>query len=213
MADLLIHRAFWRAYAAVYDLLWDNELLDAVVAEVVAHVGAVERVVEVGAGTGLATGRLVAHGLAVDAHEPEGAMRARLERRGLGVSVGDRSLADVVPRSGGAVAVAINVLHLTNDPVAALDDLRRVAGPGGRAVVATPDPDVDLFRVARAQRGTGVGRARIVRFVGLHAWLAPLTALAGAGVAHDRLRVLAEAPAVRRSCVAGVSRVLTFSGL
>jgi len=42
--------------------------------------------------------------------------------------------------------------------------------------------------------------------------LTPLTALAGSGVSRTRLRAVADAPAIRRSSVAAVSRVLTFAG-
>jgi SAM-dependent methyltransferase len=212
VVDLLIDRAFWRAYAAVYDMLWDNGLMDAVVAEVVAHVGAVDRVVEVGAGTGLATARLVDHGLAVEAHEPNPAMRARFLRRGVGVPIGDRPIGGIPPLTAAAAVVAVNVLHTTSDPAASLDRLRRIAGPGGRVVVATPEPGVDLRRVARAQRAAGVGRVGIARLVGLHAGLAPLTALAGAGVSSARLRAVTSTPAIRRSSVADVCRVMTFTG-
>jgi SAM-dependent methyltransferase len=160
-----------------------------------------------------ASSRLAAHGLTVEAYEPDPAMRARLLRRGLGVPVCDRPIAAMPPVEDGAVVVAVNVLHTTADPAASLDHLRRLAGPGGRVIVATPEPDVDLHRVARAQRAAGVGRGRVARLVVLHAGLAPLTALAGAGVSPARLHTITSVPAIRHSSVAKVSRVLTFAGL
>ena len=213
MADLLITRTFWRAYAGVYDLIWDNGLMDRVVDEVVAQAGPGTRAVEVGSGTGLATARLVARGVDVVPSEPDPSMRARCVRRLGGGRVAARSIEEIGDLVGSRqVIVAVNVLHVVADPVRSLARLRAAVGPCGRVVVVVPVPGASLRGVARAQRGAGSSRSHVVRLYALHAVLAPLTAVARTGLVPERLHALATLSARRDVTVAGVCRVCTFAG-
>lgn len=89
------------------------------------------RVVEIGAGTGRLTSLLVAHGLEVDAVEPDPRMRAVLARNNptTRCHAGDSTVLPVADASVEAVLVA-DAWHWF-DPVATMEEVRRVLAPGG----------------------------------------------------------------------------------
>lgn len=88
-------------------------------------------VVEIGAGTGRLTSLLVAHGLEVDAVEPDPRMRAVLGRNNptARCHASDSTALPVVDASVDAVLVA-DAWHWF-DPVATMAEVRRVLKPGG----------------------------------------------------------------------------------
>lgn len=207
-------RIFWAAYAAIYDLLWDNELTAMTAQAVIAELG--ERqgpVCEVGAGTGLITRHLEMAGLSVESSEPNASMATRFARR-LPDTEFERLTIDEVAESRGSSGdvVAVNVLHLTSDPAKALSNLLRVAGPDGRAIVVTPRPETTVLRVAKAQRICGVSRWRAIRFWLLHLLLAPLTLLSDASPRKGLLRALNPDDAKISRSISGVSLLLVYSG-
>lgn len=97
-------------------------------------VGPGDRVVEVGPGTGQATGRLLGTGAEVHAVEPGGDLSALLRRRfsttRLTVQTSGLETADLVPGTADAVASA-TAFHWV-DPDLGIPVLRRVLKPGGR---------------------------------------------------------------------------------
>jgi hypothetical protein len=75
--------------------------------------------------------------------------------------------------------VAVNVVHLLDDPAVGLAHLRAVCLPGGAVIVVTPDPGASLRAVATAQWRAGVHPLRVARFLLWHTALAPLAAVCG----------------------------------
>lgn len=172
------HRLFWWIYARIYDQLWDTPHLGDVCAQVDSVLPAGAPVIEVGAGTGIVTSHLVRSGRAVVGCEPNPAMANRFARRRPGVPLVRVALADLTAAAASDV-VAVNVLHLLDDPIGGLGRLREVSGPDRLVVVVTPDPTAGLLDVAAAQRRAGVHPLRVGRFVLWHLLLAPLSVLCG----------------------------------
>ena len=171
-------RVFWAAYARVYDQLWDNELMADVGAWVARKLPAGGAVLEVGAGTGIVAAHLRAHGHAVTACEPTPAMAARCARKLPDLAPTPTSCEDLAAGVADNV-VAVNMVHMLEDPVLGVARLRRACRPGGVVVLVTPDPDNGLLAVAAAQRRAGVSRRRAARFIAWHLVLGPLAALCG----------------------------------
>ena len=183
-----IRRLFWAAYAALYDQLWDNALADLVSAAVIAALDGHTRVLEVGAGTGVITSRLISAGVAMHACEPEPHMATRFARKLPAVPLDQLRCDQLCLSSGSRTVVAVNVLHMIDDPICAVKQLQGAAGPHGRVVIVTPEAGQTLRDVAAAQRGCGVSRAKVARFIAWHAALAPLTRAAAATADPTRLR-------------------------
>lgn len=130
-------------YATVYDGLDDlaayRELCEGTVAATQLRDG--DRVVELGAGTGLLTQRLAATGADVSAVELSPAMAARAVRRAPGAAV---TLDDVCrwaerqPAGSFDRVVSQNVLYLLDDRARFWAAVRHLLTPDGFAVVATP---------------------------------------------------------------------------
>jgi SAM-dependent methyltransferase len=169
---------FWAAYARVYDQLWDNELMVAVAAWVALKLPAGSAVLDVGAGTGIVAAQLRTHGHAVTACEPTQAMATRCARKLPGVALAPTRCEDLAAGIADNV-VAVNMVHMLEDPVAGVAQLRRVCRPGGVLILVTPDPSIGLLGVAAAQRRAGVSHWRAARFVAYHLVLGPLAALCG----------------------------------
>ncbi|MBX6748186.1 MAG: class I SAM-dependent methyltransferase [Micromonosporaceae bacterium] len=185
------HRLFWSIYARIYDQLWDTPHLGVVCDHVDSALPPRAPVLDVGAGTGIVTSRLVRSGRAVVACEPDPAMADRFARRQLDVPLLRTTLAELPAAPGshavpGSHVVAVNVLHLLDDPIDGLRRLRELSGPDRLVVVVTPDPTAGLLNVAAAQRRAGVPALRVARFVLWHLLLAPLAVLCGVS---SRLRL------------------------
>ncbi len=208
----VFHGVLWRSYARVYDALWDNGLTEQVATAVAANLPPSRPVVEVGAGTGLITRRLVATGAPIVAVEPHAGMRSRLARRLpevtlLSATIESLQLAPREPRT----VVAVNVVHLVPDPVAAVRRLQQLASESGTVVIVVPHRGVTVSKVARSIRRCGGSRWFTLRFVLLHALLGPLTLLAAPRVRASQLTAaLASAEPVE--LVAGASDVLVLRG-
>jgi len=140
-------------------------------------------------------------------------MRRRFRSRLASTPLGNGGIEDLRDeRSGPASVIAVNVVHLTQDPVAAIAELRRRATARGRVVVVTPCPSATLLSVGRAQRRIGVTRLHVMRFIALHVVLAPLTILAQGSKAPGRDAVALSAGADRTTTLDDASRLLVFSG-
>lgn len=202
-------RLLWAIYARQYDRLWDHPLTSAVAGSVADHLDHALPTSEVGAGTGLVTACIERRGIEVDASEPRLAMARPFQER-LGRLPRLLPLHEVAASTAPRNVVAVNVLHLTEDPGAALGHLRRLAGPGGRVIWATPAAGVTMWSMTRALRTAGWPRRRILGFVTRHALLAPLVALAGAGL--DRRPAIHRAGSELVTCVGGVVDVLVAPG-
>lgn len=198
-------------YGRLYDPIWDTALTAAVAEAIGDAVGGAATVLEVGAGTGLITQHLTATHDVV-AIEPAPTMVRRLRRRCREVTVVEGTV-DALPGLGAHDAVvACNVLHMTNDPEAARDQLIAAVADEGRVVIATPAEGVDMKRLDQAMAEAGVGRAKRLRFRLLHLALAPLTLALGASQVQRRVDV--PPPGVEPdvdTTVHGVTRVIGWT--
>lgn len=172
---------FWTVYARYYDQIWDTRLTDHVARWVIDQIPAGATVIECGAGTGLITRKLIAAGLNVTASEPEEAMRSRFKIALPGVPISPKRCEDL-PEGANTTVVAVNVLHMAQDPSGALASMRRAAGCAGRVVVTVPTGKASVREVARAIRRMGSPRSQVARFIWLHAVLAPLTVATNRGL-------------------------------
>jgi hypothetical protein len=200
---------FWSAYAWCYDQIWDTPLTDGVAQWVIDQIPSGASVTECGAGTGLITGKLIAAGISVTASEPERAMRSRFEAALPGVPIHDLRCEDLSPGED-RIVVAVNVLHMTQDPTEALATLRTAAGQSGRVIVTVPAPNASVPEVARAMRRAGSARWEVLRFIWLHALLAPLTVATNHGV--KPLQTNWSAEAVRVEEINAVQTGAVFRG-
>lgn len=187
---------FWRVYARCYDLLWDTPRSAMLGRRVADRVPTDMEVWEVGSGTGIITRNLrdSAAGI-VQAHEPVAAMSRRCRRRVPEANHTGCSIQDLRPDGKARTVVAVNVLHMLADPLAAAHHLQELAGEGGRVVIVSPGPDTTLVAVARAHRRSWTSPAHgaiwHLRFVLIHCLLAPLTAAAGMELSRARLTDIA----------------------
>jgi SAM-dependent methyltransferase len=131
-----LHQVAARGFAAAGDSYergrpdYPPEAVRRLVGELGLAAGA--RVLDLGAGTGKLTRRLVSSGAWVVAVEPVGAMRATLGRALPGVPVAGGA-AEALPLRDGALDAAVvgTAFHWFDGPVA-LEELHRVLRPGGR---------------------------------------------------------------------------------
>lgn len=204
---------FWSAYSSVYDRLWDQPLHHHTIEEAIGHLEPGLRVQEVGARTGLATQRLIGAGFTVDASEPNAAMRRRFAAALPGVPVLAGSVTDLPTPADEAPArnvLAINVLHLVDDPSAVIDDLRRRAGPEGRVVIVVPVLGLTLGALTRAMRERGATRRQQARFLALQTLTAPLQA--GARVQARPIDIDGHPGLVHLESISGVHHLAVFTG-
>ena len=170
-------RLLWALYSRVYDLLWDAPLTSAVARQVALQITPGSSLLEVGAGTGLCSRELLAIAGSLEAAEPDERMALRFSDRVPGVAPLPMSIEEIGESQYDHV-VAVNVVHLTNDPATAVTHLRAACRPDGTVVVATPHASPGLVRVAIAHRRAGAGMWFCARFVGIHVALAPFIMLA-----------------------------------
>lgn len=177
---------FWRAYAGVYDLIWDSPLTgrinERLVAKEALH-GLSGRAVDLGCGTGLAARHLAALGYEVVGVDLSAAMLLRAERRGR--LARDRCLrADAantgLPDAAFDVALVSNVLQLHPAPREALDEAARLVRPGGTLILAWPAEDLSLTGMFVYDLRSGRGLARSVLAAALRLVIGIPGALAGA---------------------------------
>lgn len=157
------------AYDATREPL-EGETLDRIAAALRKE--AVASVLEVGIGTGRIAGPLTERGFVVTGIDASLGMIARARAKGLERLV--RGSADRLPVADGAVdaALFVHVLHLLDDPLAALQEAVRVGRRGAFALLRPPRPDGEsgaespdearriVYRILRAQGhavGDGVG--------------------------------------------------------
>jgi SAM-dependent methyltransferase len=204
-------RWWWSLYSLVYDLVWDGPIFDHVGESVLRHLRAGLPVVEVGAGTGLVTRRLVDGGHDVRATEPASSMARRLRARVPEIEVEEVALEDLALPGSAHNVVAVNVLHFVPDAERALTHLRLLAGGAGRVVVVTPC-GATLGGASDALRQAGVTPLFRARFVVLHLLLLPLFVIARPSAGLAMVRGLA-VDAELRDTMLGLFDVLVFPGV
>lgn len=165
-------------------MLWDGPLTSAVARQVALQITPGSSLLEVGAGTGLCSRELLAIAGSFEATEPNATMARRFSDRLPDVALLPISIEEIGESQYHHV-VAVNVVHLTNDPAAAVAHLRAACRPDGTLVVATPHASPGVVRAVLAHRRAGAGMWFCARFVGIHVALAPFIMLA----ARPRLAV------------------------
>lgn len=158
-------RRYWDKHAKNYDISISllGQAVPRMVELIAEETGGLGRVLEVAAGTGLATTALAASAESVVATDYSPAMVAQLGKRlhTAGVANVQVQQADIYalpfePGSFDAV-VAANVLHLVPDLPRALEALCRAVKPGGRIIVPTFCHDETILSsiISRALALTG----------------------------------------------------------
>jgi SAM-dependent methyltransferase len=148
-----------------------------------AKLGGVDRVIDVGGGTGLLTQTIAARVAPVVVVEPSAEQRAYLPA-GITVMAG-RAEAVPLPTAAADAAIATWVLQYCDDPAAAVRELARVARQRVAIVQAAPDNAlVEIYNVEAGSAGLPPAH---------HGWLLSLAAetLAAAGFAIELSRVRA----------------------
>lgn len=164
----VLKRAFWGAYALVYDLIWDSPLTRATGERVCraaarARGAAPREAVDLGCGTGLAARALSEAGSSVAGVDASAAMLARASRRRrLARAVRADAAATGLPAASADAVVASNLLHLHPDPAAVLDEARRVLRPGGVVACAWPAHDLTTAGLLAADLRSGRSLLRSV---------------------------------------------------
>ena len=145
-------RLFYRFLSTVYDrvnpFVWNEAMREQAVERL--ELGPDDRVLDVGCGTGFGTEGLLEHtdnvwGLDQSVHQLERA-RSKLGDEPVPFALGD---AERLPYRDDAfdVAWSSGSIEYWPNPVAALEELRRVTRPGGQVLVVGPDaPDSRLMR-------------------------------------------------------------------
>ncbi len=197
-------------YSGVYDFLWDNSLADRVAEAVGAELGSNRTVLDVGAGTGIITQRLASMGHDVVATEPNASMRRQFGKRlpntpcqSLGI---DHVDTDSSLARSADVVIAVNVVHMTDDPSGSVEHLECVA-QGKTLIIVTPHENMSLLRVVKALLANGIRVRRVLAFVGVHLALAPLTLVTSSGIPRKQLRIESD----RCHTVANVSYLHVWS--
>jgi SAM-dependent methyltransferase len=179
MAHLLTwsKRAWWSSYARVYDRLWSGPLSATLARTVVDLAGSPRGLaVDVGAGTGLVSGALVAAGHRLVCVDASSVMLRRLRQRvpSASVVVGSLPRLPLRPESADLV-VATNVLHLSTDPATELSALATLVTAGGTLICSWPLPAASPGLIARRERELSVSTPVIAaRYAGR--WLVAITA-------------------------------------
>jgi ubiquinone/menaquinone biosynthesis C-methylase UbiE len=138
-------RVFYKYLSSVYDrinpFIWNEEMREEAVGMLELESG--DRVLDVGCGTGFATERLLQeteriHGLDQSPHQLARAYEKFGKRGPVQFYLGD---AERLPFAADAFDVvwSSGSIEYWPNPVRALEELRRVARPGGRVLVVGPD--------------------------------------------------------------------------
>jgi SAM-dependent methyltransferase len=168
---------WWSSYARVYDRLWSGPLSATLARTVVDLAGAPRGLaVDVGAGTGLVSGALVAAGHRLVCIDPNPAMVRRLRQRIPVASVVVGSLPRLPLRPDSIdLVVATNVLHLSTDPATELAALATLVAAGGTLICSWPLPAASPGLLARRERELSVPAPVVAaRFAGR--WLVAIAA-------------------------------------
>jgi ubiquinone/menaquinone biosynthesis C-methylase UbiE len=143
----------FQAGAAAYEAArpgYPDDAVDILRADV--GIGPGTRVLDLAAGTGKLTRRLVELGASVLAVEPVPAMRAQLQGVLPDLEVVDGA-AEAIPVDAGSIdVVAVAQAFHWFDAPAALDEIARVLGPGGRLVILWNERDETTPWVAEMSR-------------------------------------------------------------
>jgi demethylmenaquinone methyltransferase/2-methoxy-6-polyprenyl-1,4-benzoquinol methylase len=146
-------RTFYKYLSTVYDrinpFIWNEQMRDEAVGWL--DVAAGDRVLDVGCGTGFATERLLqetehVHGLDQSPHQLQRAYEKFGKRGPVRFYLGD---AERLPFADDAFDVvwSSGSIEYWPNPVTALEELRRVARPGGQVLVIGPDyPDRTILQ-------------------------------------------------------------------
>lgn len=189
-----VDRTFWAGYARVYDSAWDSPIA-ALIGQRVAELtggppGSIA--VDVGCGTGLMSAALSRRGQRVVSVDASAAMLAVGRRRGRLARANVVATADATGLATGSVttAVAVNVLHVVDDPEGVLGEMIRLCAPGAAIAVVWPSPGVDRIALGRAEKALGWSGTRRARAAAARAAVAlPGKALRvrrhSAGTLHD----------------------------
>jgi SAM-dependent methyltransferase len=141
-----VQRYGWDLAADDYEPLWQRQLADARSALfAAASVAAGERVVDVACGTGLVAleaARLVGAAGRVTGVDLSGKMVEAARRRAADLGIANATFQRMdaqkleLPDAGFDVALCALGLMYVPDPIAALNEMRRILRPGGRMIVA-----------------------------------------------------------------------------
>ena len=147
-------------YARSYDAIWDSPLTRSV-ASAVFDVSAGSDVVDLGCGTGLVARVFVGHGSVVTGVDSSALMLRRAQAKSrVSTCVLATANRTALASTCADTVLLINILHLLDDPVAALLEAIRLVRPGGRIVLAWPLDGVTTDSVRRADRLSGRGIVR-----------------------------------------------------
>jgi len=138
--------------------------MEAVAAAIGSRIPSEGSVVDLGAGTGLASQGCVARGrLVVGVDSSEHMLERAVAAGRISRALCADATATGLPTAGFGAVVCANILHLHPHPARVLDEAVRLVRPGGVLVVTTPSPRVSLAAVARAERECGTPWARVAR--------------------------------------------------
>lgn len=181
---------FWERYARVYDRIWDSPLTDAVNRQLWTNLPAAGQAVDLGCGTGLSSGPLRRLGWSVTGVDQSPAMLERAVQHGRITTALCRDAATTgLPSSRADLVLVSNLLHLTAEPVAVLDEAWRLLAPAGLLAVVWPASGATLGTALRAdlRAGRAFGRSLAAAFdrlgVGLAGVRVGARAHSGAAVA------------------------------
>jgi SAM-dependent methyltransferase len=155
------------------------------VGRTVAAIGGARRVLEMGYGTGLVTGELLARGVPIEVLEgsPKLCAVARERHGPAGLTIHEGLFEEFAPAEPYEVVLAMHIAEHVDDPVALFAMVREWLAPGGAIVVVVPNADSLHRRLAvrmglqqrlddLSPRDHLVGHQRVYNLPGLRADLA-----------------------------------------
>ncbi|WP_256403359.1 class I SAM-dependent methyltransferase [Halorubrum salinum] len=146
---------FFDRLAPLYDLAMPPADGEALAAGLAHGTRPIDRLLDVGGGSGRAAAALSGPDICVVDASREMLARAR-DRRGLSAAVGDAGRLPVRDASVDAITI-VDAFHHLPDHDAAIDEAARVLAPGGVVVIREFDPTHPLGRgLAAAERAVGM---------------------------------------------------------